>query len=113
MKIVTNSGLRLVWLAALFGVAACASAPEISIPQLEGARRMVEEPREERAHLYQECLHQALPPPPGSQEALLRCMRERGYAFLADTAPHRIQHCLEMRNAEGRFPDDFCFQKVK
>lgn len=113
MKIVTNSGFRLVWLAALLGATACASAPEISIPQLEGARRMVEEPREERANIYQECLHKALTPAPGDQEVLLRCMRERGYAFLADTAPHRIQHCLEMRNTEGRFPEDFCFQKVK
>jgi hypothetical protein len=91
----------------------CSSAPEISIPQLEGARRVVEEPRAERAEVYQACLKKALETPPGDKDVLLRCMRERRYGFLAETAPHRIEHCLEMRNTEGKFPEDFCFQKLK
>lgn len=89
------------------------STPEISIPQLEAARRAVEEPREERSRVYQECLRQALDPPPGNKEKLISCMREQRYEFLAQTAPHRIEHCLEMRNTEGKFPEDFCFQKMK
>ena len=91
----------------------CSTAPEISIPQLEGARRAIEEPREERTAVYQACLQKALQPPPGDKEVLLECMREHRYGFLAETAPHRIEHCLDMRNAEGKFPEDFCFQKLK
>lgn len=94
-------------------VGGCSSAPEISIPQLEGARRAVEEPREERSEVYKTCLQKALQPPPGDKEVLLTCMREHRYGFLAETAPHRIEHCLDMRNAEGKFPEDFCFQKLK
>ncbi len=98
---------------ALPALAACSSAPEISIPQLEGARRVVAEPRAERAQIYRKCSRKALTAPPGDQQTLLQCMREHGYGFLADTAPHRILHCLEMRNAAGRFPEEFCFQKVR
>ena len=96
-----------------FAAVSCSSAPEISIPQLEGARRVVEEPREERAAVYQACMQKALEPPPGDKEVLMQCMREKRYGFLAETAPHRIEHCLEMRNTEGKFPEEFCFQKLK
>jgi hypothetical protein len=109
MKTANKSFLLLL----LLCVAACVSAPEISIPQLEAARRAVEEPREDRAAVYQACLRKALNPPPGSKEVLLSCMREQRYEFLAQTAPHRIEHCLKMRNTEGMFPEDFCFQKMK
>lgn len=106
-------GVFAVMAGFLFFAAGCASAPEISIPQLDAARRAVEEPREERGRVYQECLQKALDPPPGDQALLLSCMREKRYAFLAETAPHRIEHCLKMRDAEGKFPEEFCFQKMK
>jgi len=94
-------------------VCGCSTAPQISVPQLEGARRVVEEPREERTQVYQACLHKALEPHPGDKEVLMSCMREKGYGFLAETAPHRVEHCLDMTNAAGKFPEDFCFQKMK
>jgi hypothetical protein len=102
---------RLVVLAALL-TAGCSTAPEISIPQLEGARRAVEEPRGERTDVYQQCLQQALTPPPGNKAVLMQCMRDHGYGFLAKTVPHRVDHCLQMRQTEGKFPEDFCFQKT-
>ncbi len=101
------------WFFCLGAVSGCSSAPEISVPQLEAARRVVEEPREDRSRVYQICLKKALDPPPGDKEVLLSCMREQRYEFLAQTAPHRIEHCLKMRNADGEFPEDFCFQKMK
>jgi len=94
-------------------VCGCSSGPQISVPQLEGARRVVEEPREERTQVYQACLHKALEPPPGNKEVLISCMREKNYGFLAETAPHRIEHCLDMKDTAGKFPEDFCFQKMK
>jgi len=103
----------LLYLSIVVVAGACASAPDLSIPQLEAARRAVEEPREERTHVYQECLRKALQPPPGNKEVLFSCMRENRYQFLAETAPHRIEHCLKMKNTEGEFPEDFCFQKMK
>lgn len=109
-----RNGCRLSAVAIVLIVGAgCTSAPEFSIPQLDAARRAVGEPREERTQVYQECLQKALDPPPGDQAILITCMREHRYAFLAETAPHRIEHCLKMRNAEGKFPEDFCFQKMK
>ena len=94
-------------------VCGCSTAPQISVPQLEGARRAYEEPREERTQVYQACLKKALAPPPGNKDVLMSCMRENGFGFLAETAPHRIEHCLEMNKADGKFPEDFCFQKMR
>jgi hypothetical protein len=109
----SSASVRAVGIALLAFVCGCSSAPEISIPQIEGARRVVEEPRQDRAKVYQACLRDALDPPPGDKELLISCMRDQRYGFLAETAPHRIEHCLDMRNTEGKFPEEFCFQKLK
>jgi hypothetical protein len=90
----------------------CQLRSPISVPQLEGVSRAVNEPREARTSTYQRCVQQALAEHGDDQNELIRCMKAAGFGFLAESAFHRRSYCLEVLDKPGELPDDFCFQRV-